>query len=111
MPLQEILVFCQDATGSKKLESTDSRKPVSDFPDGGFMVATMCLNVTSGEIGDRRLIAIRLFLEYQNDFLGTWFVAKVSASKVDSKLKWHIEPVVFARVTGLTSAKVVNRES
>ena len=111
VPNLKVFVFGQDTGGSNTLKTTCACKPVTYLSYGGFILAAMHLDITTSQVGNRCLIAITLFFEYQYDLSGKWLIAITAAPKVNTKLKRHIEAVVFSCFSGLTSTKIVNRVS
>ena len=108
VPLLEVFIFCQYASVSNTFKAAHSRNPVSYLPYGCFVVTVVYFNVTSRQVGYCRLIAIRLFLEYQSDLVRKRLSTIASASKVHPQLERHIETIMFPLFAGLTSAKVMD---
>ena len=111
IPFLEIFIFRQDLGGANLFETTLASKPVPYLSHSNFVLATVCFDITPCQIRYRRLIAISIFLEYQNNLLRKWIPTTVAAPKVHAKLKRHVQPIVFSYLLGLTSTKVMDRIS
>ena len=58
--------------------------------------------------GDRRLIAVQLFLKDENDFGRKPSAAVAAASEVQAQFERHVEAIVLAPVLRLTPGKIMN---
>ena len=81
VPLLEVFVLSQDAGNSNSLPGNKPSNPVPYLPYSGLIIALMCLDVTSCQVGNRRLIAKWLFLQYQSDLFRERLSTIVTASK------------------------------
>ena len=108
MPFLEVLVVGQHSRGADPLKTWHSREPVTNLSDSKLVVAVMSFDIRTGEVRDRGLVAVLLFLQHKNHFVGQPSRAVAAASEVQAQLEGHVQPVVLALVSGLTPAEIVN---
>ena len=68
MPLLEVLVVGEHSSGADCLKTRHAGKPVADLSDGELVVPSVGFDIGTGEVRNRRLIAVALLLQDENDF-------------------------------------------
>lgn len=108
MPPLEFFVIGQHTRATDALEARHPGKPVPDLSHRDLIVAVMRFDVRTGEVGNRRLVAVTLFLKDENYLFAQSSRSVAAASKVQAQLEGHVEAIVLTSVPGLTPAKIVN---
>ncbi len=75
------------------------------------MVAVMCLNVTSCQVGYRSQISIGLFFKYEKVLVRKWITTVLPAPEFHTEFKWHVQPVMLISLFGLATTEIMNRVS
>lgn len=107
MPFLEVLVVGQHSCSADGLEIRHAGKPVPDLSDGELIVAMMGFDVGTGEVGDRRLVAVSLLLKDEDDFGRKRSGTVAATTEVQAQFEGHVEAIVLALVLGLTPAEIV----